>query len=62
MAVSHSERGWSLLCNGVILFGDLGEPLPDGRAASSRSPAEERVPAAAREGECDGQGSADPHP
>ena len=25
-------QGWSLLCNGVILFDDLGEILPDGRA------------------------------
>jgi hypothetical protein len=26
------EQGWSLLCNGVILFDDSGELLPDGRA------------------------------
>ena len=26
-------QGWSLLCNGVILFDDGGELLPDGRAA-----------------------------
>ncbi|MFJ8980449.1 DUF5999 family protein [Streptomyces sp. NPDC102282] len=25
------ERGWSLLCNGVLLFEDTGELLPDGR-------------------------------
>jgi len=24
------EQGWSLLCNGVILFEDTGELLPDG--------------------------------
>jgi Family of unknown function (DUF5999) len=29
---SHPEQGWSRLCNGVILFEDLGELLPDGRA------------------------------
>jgi hypothetical protein len=29
---SHPEQGWSLLCNGVIEFDDLGELLPDGRA------------------------------
>ena len=29
---AHPEQGWSLLCNGVILFDDLGEILPDGRA------------------------------
>ena len=28
--VSHPEQGWSLLCNGVILFEDTGELLPDG--------------------------------
>jgi hypothetical protein len=25
---SHPEQGWSLLCNGVIVFDDLGEILP----------------------------------
>lgn len=24
------EQGWSLLCNGVIVFEDTGELLPDG--------------------------------
>ena len=24
----HPEQGWSLLCNGVIVFDDLGEILP----------------------------------
>ena len=27
-------QGWSLLCNGVILFDDGGELLPDGRAGT----------------------------
>jgi hypothetical protein len=26
----HPEQGWSLLCNGVIVFDDLGEILPSG--------------------------------
>ncbi|MGJ7015128.1 hypothetical protein J2Z78_000616 [Streptomyces griseorubens] len=26
----HPEQGWSLLCNGVVLFEDTGELLPDG--------------------------------
>ena len=30
---SHPEQGWSLLCNGVIVFDDLGEILPGGRVA-----------------------------
>jgi len=28
---AHPEQGWSLLCNGVVLFDDTGEQLPDGR-------------------------------
>ena len=32
VVVSHFEQGWSLLCNGVVLFDDDGELLPDGRA------------------------------
>ena len=28
---AHPEQGWSLLCNGVLLFDDTGELLPDGR-------------------------------
>jgi Family of unknown function (DUF5999) len=27
-------QGWSLLCNGVILFDDGGELLPDGQAVT----------------------------
>jgi len=29
---SHPEQGWSLLCNGVVIFDDGGALLPDGRA------------------------------
>src|SRR3954453_4004533 len=28
---AHPDQGWSLLCNGVIVFDDFGELLPDGR-------------------------------
>lgn len=28
----HPEQGWSLLCNGVVIFDDTGELLPDGRS------------------------------
>ncbi|MCZ2860968.1 DUF5999 family protein [Blastococcus sp. VKM Ac-2987] len=31
---SHPEQGWRLLCNGVVLFDDDGELLPDGRAVA----------------------------
>jgi hypothetical protein len=27
----HPEQGWSLLCNGLVLFEDTGELLPDGQ-------------------------------
>ena len=43
----HPEQGWSLLCNGVILFEDTGELLPDGTCvAPHRGPAPHVVPAA----------------
>jgi len=31
----HPEQGWSLLCNGGVLFDDGGEILPGGRAVPS---------------------------
>lgn len=31
------EQGWSLLCNGVVLFDDGGQLLPDGQAISPAS-------------------------
>ncbi len=31
VVASHPEQGWSLLCNGVVVFEDYGELLPDGR-------------------------------
>lgn len=30
----RTEQGWSLLCNGVVLFDDGGQLLPNGRAIS----------------------------
>ena len=32
----HPEQGWTLLCNGVVLFDDDGELLPDGQVVLSR--------------------------
>jgi len=37
VVVSHPEQGWSRLCNGVVLFDDSGEILPDGRAVPPRT-------------------------
>jgi uncharacterized protein DUF5999 len=33
---NHPEQGWSLLCNGVVLFEDTGEILPNGTAIAPR--------------------------
>ena len=33
---ARPEQGWSLLCNGIVLFDDCGELLPDGVAVASR--------------------------
>jgi Family of unknown function (DUF5999) len=31
VVAARPEQGWSLLCNGVIVFEDTGDLLPDGR-------------------------------
>ena len=31
VVATFPEQGWSLLCNGVVIFADTGELLPDGR-------------------------------
>jgi Family of unknown function (DUF5999) len=38
MACHAAEQGWSLLCNGVVLFMDTGELLPDGRIVPPHRP------------------------
>lgn len=38
LVVHHPEQGWSLLCNGVLLFEDTGELLPDGRVIAPHRP------------------------
>lgn len=35
---SWPEQGWSLLCNGVLLFEDTGELLPDGQVIAPHRP------------------------
>jgi hypothetical protein len=45
VAVSHPEQGWSLLCNGIVLFDDAGVLLPAGQALVPR--AATALPAAA---------------
>ena len=34
----HPEQGWSLLCNGVLLFEDTGELRPDGQIIAPHRP------------------------
>lgn len=36
--VAHPEQGWSLLCNGVLLFDDTGELLPNGVVIAPHRP------------------------
>lgn len=38
VVVSHPEQGWSLLCNGVVLFEDTGELLPNGQVIAPHRP------------------------
>jgi hypothetical protein len=33
---THPEQGWSLLCNGIVVFDDSGELLPGGYALPPR--------------------------
>lgn len=42
---AHPEQGWSLLCNGVVLFDDTGELLPDGRVIAPHRPTDHPDPA-----------------
>jgi hypothetical protein len=38
VVATHPEQGWSLLCNGVLVFEDTGELLPDGSAVAPHRP------------------------
>jgi hypothetical protein len=37
IVASHPEQGWSLLCNGIVVFEDAGALLPDGRVLDPRA-------------------------
>jgi hypothetical protein len=45
--VNYPEQGWSLLCNGVVLFDDTGELLPDGEVIAPHRPTDHPQPSAA---------------
>ncbi|MFG2629969.1 DUF5999 family protein [Streptomyces sp. NPDC048473] len=38
VVAAHPEQGWSLLCNGLLLFEDTGELLPDGQIIAPHRP------------------------
>jgi hypothetical protein len=42
--VSHPEQGWSLLCNGIVVFEDTGELLPGGDTIAPHRPTDVRMP------------------
>jgi len=43
--VNHPEGGWSLLCNGVVIFEDTGELLPGGAFIAPTAPPTSPPPA-----------------
>ncbi|MEU6071404.1 DUF5999 family protein [Streptomyces sp. NPDC047082] len=38
VVAGHPEQGWSLLCNGVLLFEETSELLPDGQVIAPHRP------------------------
>ncbi|MFE0457321.1 DUF5999 family protein [Streptomyces sp. NPDC058914] len=47
VVAAHPEQGWSLLCDGTIVFDDSGELLPDGRVVAPHRVSTERLAVAA---------------
>ncbi|MFF9901257.1 DUF5999 family protein [Streptomyces longispororuber] len=45
LTAHHPEQGWSLLCNGTIVFDDTGELLPNGTVHAPHRPTPKPVPA-----------------
>lgn len=43
--IAHPEQGWSLLCNGIVLFEDTGVLLPGGQSIPPHWPVIGKVPA-----------------
>ena len=48
VVASHPGQGWSLLCNGVVLFEDTGALLPDGQSIPPHRPPHPTVTARPR--------------
>jgi hypothetical protein len=38
VVAAHPEQGWSLLCNGVVVFEDTGEILPNRTCVAPHRP------------------------
>ncbi|GHD03448.1 hypothetical protein GCM10010313_18350 [Streptomyces violarus] len=47
VVAAHPEQGWSLLCDGAIVFDDTGELLPDGRVVEPHRAPTQRLAVAA---------------
>ncbi|MFE0471608.1 DUF5999 family protein [Streptomyces sp. NPDC058947] len=47
VVAARPEQGWSLLCDGAIVFDDTGELLPDGRVVEPHRVGVEGLAAAA---------------
>ncbi|MFG2786565.1 DUF5999 family protein [Streptomyces sp. NPDC048419] len=47
VVAAHPEQGWSLLCDGAIVFDDTGELTSDGRAVAPHRVPVERLAVAA---------------
>ena len=45
--ISRPEQGWSLLCNGIVMFEDTGALLPGGQSIPPHRPAVPKLSAAA---------------
>ncbi len=43
VVADHPEQGWSLLCNGVFVFEDAGELLPNGQVVAPHRPTDDVV-------------------
>lgn len=59
--VSHPEQGWSLLCNGVVVFEDTGELLPDGATVAPHRPTDIWAGAQVAQPEHSPEPSPEPH-
>ncbi|WP_405594890.1 DUF5999 family protein [Streptomyces sp. NBC_01410] len=48
VVAAHPEQGWSLLCNGTVVFDDTGELLPGGEIIPPHRPVVTTMPSRGR--------------